>query len=823
MADTPTTIVNTHELAHRHHTALPPPAAVDFDHEFRDRQDELLQQLTNHYAPYEGLDLLVSTFEQTVDGSVQATFRDGRRLPDVEENAIKPKVGLTFLPGADTPQVNALEEMLMTQLTPDQKDSAWRVTTAGALLFNTTVHKDMTISFSDNTAAVVAATRKRLSDDGPLSDPNISSKALSLRRTTDRIVTIDSDQVKLVNDLHSEKWDLEAVLVEVDQTALMDLISNYQRVITRGGPDLPTTETTLTTSAGIKNIIRVSSSYFNSLPQTMLPATEKQKIQSEDTYDILAERQHLELLILKVLPLFSINSKIFLRALITAFDGHLVNPSSQRADQPIVWDIFVGRLLQLGYILPGTIDQLGCEKRSWVIKWGKEGFKDTSIFKNLQYSGQCRTINEIPPLSLNPEVSTTAELTVTLANKRNYIIASADLENVVRMNSGRYVVTEAINGGRSFDLDISDVWVNQTLFRAITEINSVLGLVKSILPSRPKNEIVRRLDTILHNRSLRGGTRRYEESALPEIKGCGRLTYSVAKLNGQWLALACKVDGRKIHVRELIALLHRDLNKIDATNKATELTIQSAFEGRRVSEHIQQSAYRLKAKLPGIWKLQQEAERRQNEMRQYDPKLPSEPVSKVLYQVGAANTQISPFSEYHAWYQAAENVLFIESQRRVVSQVIWSNDTLIVSFHSMPMRFFASPLRALEEHEKWEELKEGDNVLLCGHYLLVVEPTDQTFIPTSTAEPSGSAMLQINPIRGDPTPRQPGLGVRPNHREGAPHVHEEGRAHPRPIPRPVPLEQVVNWLKVTGVEAMPGVRRGRNRIQDAPVLRTAIR
>ena len=274
----------------------------------------------------------------------------------------------------------------------------------------------------------------------------------------------------------------------------------------------------------------------------------------EDTFGILAERQHLELLILKVLPLFSINSKIFLRALVTAFDGHLVNPSNQLSDQPVVWDIFMGRLLQHGYILPGTIDQLGCEDRSWIIKWGKDGFKDTSVFKNLQYSGQSRTINEIPPLSLNPEVATTAELTVILANKRNYIIASADLENIIRMNAGRYVVTEAMQCGRSFDLDISDVWVNQTLFRAITEINSILGLVKSILPNRPRNEIVRRLDTLIRRGSLRSPGRRYDETALPEIKGCGRLTYSVAKLNGHYLSLGKPSSTTKLFVWVHISL-----------------------------------------------------------------------------------------------------------------------------------------------------------------------------------------------------------------------------------------------------------------------------
>lgn len=213
------------------------------DSEFRTQQEDLLEQLTKHYSPYEGYDSLISTFEKTVSGSVQATFQDGTRLAYLNADAIKPKVGLTFLAGADTPQVNQLEELSMTQHTPDQKDASWRVMTAGALLVNFTVRKDMTISFSDRTAAVVHAYRKRIGSDGPFMDPNVSPKALAVRRSADRYITIDSRNVSLVSDLNTDNWDLEGLLIEVDASSLMDLISNYQRVINRGGPDLPTAET----------------------------------------------------------------------------------------------------------------------------------------------------------------------------------------------------------------------------------------------------------------------------------------------------------------------------------------------------------------------------------------------------------------------------------------------------------------------------------------------------------------------------------------------------------------------------------------------------
>jgi hypothetical protein len=106
------------------------------------------------------------------------------------------------------------------------------------------------------------------------------------------------------------------------------------------------------------------------------------------------------------------------------------------------------------------------------------------------------------------------------------------------MTPGRYSVTEAGEGGRSFDLDISDIWVNQPLFCAISEINAILGLVKSILPVRPKNEIVRRIDHLLRSGSFRANGRKYEDNSPTEIEGCGRLTHNVAKLNGHYLAMA---------------------------------------------------------------------------------------------------------------------------------------------------------------------------------------------------------------------------------------------------------------------------------------------
>jgi hypothetical protein len=227
-----------------------------------------------------------------------------------------------------------------------------------------------------------------------------------------------------------------------------------------------------------------------------------------------------------------------------------------------------------------------------------------------------------------------------------------------------------------------------------------------------------------------------------------------------------------------------------ATIGGIEATMQAVFEGKSTSEYARQTVFRLREALTQIGKMVEEADRRKNSMSGYDPALHNEPVSKVLYQVDANETQLSVWSRYEVWHQASENVLYLESHRRVVQQVAWEGDTLVISFHGLRMRYFAAPLRPLEEHEKWEELKVNDTVLLRGHYLLVVERSGDIYFPSTNADGSD--------------PRQ-----RPR--------------QPQDQPQPVPLEMVINWLKVTGIEAVPGTRRNQNRETDAPLIRTMIR
>ena len=112
----------------------------------------------------------------------------------------------------------------------------------------------------------------------------------------------------------------------------------------------------------------------------------------------------------------------------------------------------------------------------------------------------------------------------------------------------------------------------------------------------------------------------------------------------------------------------------------------------------------------------------------------------------------------------------------MISWVGWIGDDVFeISFHGCEAKYFVSPLKQVAEHNRWEEVKEGDKVMLCGQYVVVVEQCEDHGI----------------------------------------YAGGQGQA---PI-----IECIVNWLKITGVEAVQTSRRGMNRRREAPAMRSVFR
>lgn len=163
---------------------------------------------------------MVKLLEKHADGRLRRTYLEGRALNDVDDTAMTLSVGLTFLSGTDKPKVNRLEQDFMNNKEPDQKDAAWRVNTAGALLLQFEVSPDLSIMQTDQTSEVVSKAKGRLQKH----DVYLSEQRRSLiPRGRQDAVTIDSECVKIVNDLRGGTWDLQGLLIEGDNPFLFKL------------------------------------------------------------------------------------------------------------------------------------------------------------------------------------------------------------------------------------------------------------------------------------------------------------------------------------------------------------------------------------------------------------------------------------------------------------------------------------------------------------------------------------------------------------------------------------------------------------------------
>jgi hypothetical protein len=74
---------------------------------------------------------------------------------------------------------------------------------------------------------------------------------------------------------------------------------------------------------------------------------------------------------------------------------------------------------------------------SWILKWPKDGFKNSTVFRHLQFEGAMGTLNDIPTIEdLIDREDDNNELTVELTSGFKYLIRTADYEPIVCLTEG---------------------------------------------------------------------------------------------------------------------------------------------------------------------------------------------------------------------------------------------------------------------------------------------------------------------------------------------------------------------------------------------------
>ena len=278
------------------------------------------------------------------------------------------------------------------------------------------------------------------------------------------------------------------------------------------------------------------------------------------TYSIKPDRGDLELLILKVIPLTSINSEVFLSALIPAITGREVEKYGRHGQwREHCWEELLKDLARRGYLLPGTVNDLGHDKLSWLLRWPKKGIHSSQAFGRLQYHGDSvEGFNEIVPIrtGLGPEMT---EMTVYLHQTDHpYIIHARDFEQIRNLEEGVYMMREAGDEGRECELSIRSEPLNDFANDAIRLVNKTFKRINADTSRSSSRALSRRI-------SFLGRDHRTPTIISQELPAAALITRHEVRLEGtdMPIAIAWKCDGRLTSRMFMLQCLSRPVRKIE--------------------------------------------------------------------------------------------------------------------------------------------------------------------------------------------------------------------------------------------------------------------
>lgn len=499
------------------------------------------------------------------------------------------------------------------------------------------------------------------------------------------------------------------------------------------------TFTTLTTSKGIRNIISKSSAYYTALDSadkvqqllkprflqmlvlllSFLNDDDLRNIQNflERTFHFKADRKNIELLFLKVIPFYSINSHVFLTSMVPAFEGwQPMKPDNQ--DQAHYWETFLSRIATMGYILPGRVDDLCRAQKSWIVQWPEQGFKNSLVFRELQYCSpdHMRTFNEIPPIEKDYDrQNDDTMLTAVLTNNAHFNIRVADYEAILLLTKGVYSVQEADVNGRRFDLIIEKSSLNQSVYHAVDGLNDVIKLVNSWLTGI-KGQVVRRSHSFMKGMRV-PGVRRPNIEMMEEVHVTGKLSRYRALLGNTMLAIAYKLDGRKITLDDALATLSRDNQTVQSVVEYYQERLQyysSAIAPdilRRITNTLNNVATELSL-TDGV-----------RQSISADPSISDEPIVTLIETAAGSPYLGSVWNNYNMSLTAG-NMLTVDAKKSYVTGVYWGAE-IIITLHNDPNQYVVAPLEYVEEKDQADQVQQGDVALLVGKYMILAEPVEE--------------------------------------------------------------------------------------------------
>jgi len=580
-----------------------------------------------------------------------------------------------------------------------------------------------------------------------------------------------------------------------------------QSTNTRYGVDYGSLFVTLTTSEGIRKLVEQSSSYYLSLNESktdqafvkpkfmqmlvmllaLLNNDDLKKITKvlESTFQIPGDRESIELIIMKVLPLGAINPEIFLQGLFEAY-----KPLERKEGgyelrlQRKIWEELQQDLANKGYLIPtvlgisgyanqtvwttnhaddleamlGDLDTdddpfqdphdhhastqypyadqpnqghqfsqaVAPEAISWQVPWPMDGVTSSSIFKYLQHDGRMRERGNSN--GLVRVVNEIPHLDISSDDRDDTLLCSFTNSTQYRVSSFDIEYISAMQKG-TYNLKTADnarlaslEILDEVLNEPFVEATRIINLLIYGIRNQFGSRIIRRRLSITRSPSITSFT------PLDEVTEAKKFSADIVSPNGdhEHIAEAFKIGNRVVYCQDVLREMNSSLTKITAAAERLqkELDKHSDIKGSDEASRVQRGEVeKLEHHLTTVKTLINQAKGSRTQLQQVHRNLPEDPIKKVMYPSFTQMINEKPeWQPYQSQLARDGERLIVKGKKLSIANVRQTDDNVTkLSFAECSVILAVEALLSVGNEAPYF-LRAGQIVLWLGYFLVVVEP-----------------------------------------------------------------------------------------------------